>query len=109
MMELILKLLKEQPEVAFEIVREYINQYKPVAYGLAKEYLSIAKDCTECDELYKIKPANKKKMFDAYKEAGFTDDQALALILNDNLQLMKNLKEISANSSNTTVKSVSYK
>ena len=43
-------------------------------------------------------------MFDAYKEAGFTDDQALALILNDNLQLMKNLKEISANSSNTTVK-----
>lgn len=43
------------------------------------------------------------------KKQGFTDDQALALILNDNLQLMKNLKEISANSSNTTVKSVSYK
>lgn len=101
-MELILKLLKKQPEVAFEIIRGYINQYKPVAYGLAKEYLSIAKDYTECDELYKIKAANKKKMFDAYKEAGFTDDQALALILNDNLQLMKNLKEISANSSNTT-------
>lgn len=102
MMELILKLLKKQPEVAFEIIRGYINQYKPVAYGLAKEYLSIAKDYTECDELHKIKAANKKKMFDAYKEAGFTDDQALALILNDNLQLMKNLKEISANSSNTT-------
>lgn len=102
MMELILKLLKKQPEVAFEIIRGYINRYKPVAYGLAKEYLSIAKDYTECDELYKIKAANKKKMFDAYKEAGFTDDQALALILNDNLQLMKNLKEISANSSNTT-------
>ena len=41
-MELILKLLKKQPEVAFEIIRGYINQYKPVAYGLAKEYLSIA-------------------------------------------------------------------
>lgn len=98
MIEVIWNLIKENPKVAVGFIREYINKYKPAVYEVAKECLEIAKDYIECDEVYKLKATNKKKMFDAYKEAGFTDDQALAIILNDNLQLMKNLKEMSVKS-----------
>ena len=41
-------------------------------------------------------------MYDAYVAVGFTEDQALALMINDNLQLMKNVKNISNSSSKTT-------
>ena len=34
-------------------------------------------------------------MYDAYVSVGFTEDQALALMINDNIQLMKNIKQIS--------------
>jgi len=37
----------------------------------------------------------KKNMYDAYVSVGFTEDQALALMINDNIQLMKNIKQIS--------------
>lgn len=41
-------------------------------------------------------------MYDAYVEIGFSEDQAMALILNDNLQLMKSIQKIktTANSKN---------
>lgn len=32
-------------------------------------------------------------MFDAYVNVGFTEDQALALMINDNIQLMKNIQK----------------
>lgn len=41
----------------------------------------------------------KKNMYDAYVEAGFTEDQAMALLLNDNIRLMENIKKASGNAS----------
>ena len=32
-------------------------------------------------------------MYDAYLAAGFDEDQALALMINDNIQLMNNIKK----------------
>ena len=37
-------------------------------------------------------------MYDAYISVGFTEEQALALMINDNIQLMKNVKQISSSS-----------
>ena len=37
-------------------------------------------------------------MYDAYVSVGFTEDQALALMINDNIQLMKNVKQIVSSS-----------
>lgn len=34
-------------------------------------------------------------MFDAYVNVGFTEDQALALMINDNIRLMENIKKSS--------------
>mgnify|MGYP001011575808 CR=1 FL=1 len=44
MLEIILKLLNENPEVAINLVHGYIEKYKPVVYGLGNECLEIAKD-----------------------------------------------------------------
>lgn len=35
-------------------------------------------------------------MYDAYLAAGFNEDQALALMINDNIQLMNNINKQSA-------------
>ena len=35
-------------------------------------------------------------MYDAFVNVGFSDDQALALMINDNIQLMKNIKNSAA-------------
>lgn len=47
----------------------------------------------------------KKNMYDAYIEAGFSEDQALALMINDNIQLMNNIKRLKKQSA----KSISIK
>ena len=50
----------------------------------------------------------KKNLYDAYVKVGFTGDQALALMINDNIQLLKNLKQISSNNSKSTKKSQTF-
>lgn len=49
--------------------------------------------------LSEIAATRNKNQFDAYVKAGFTEDQAIAFILNDNLQLVKNMEKLSSNSS----------
>ena len=43
-------------------------------------------------------------MFDAYIGVGFSEDQALALMINDNIQLIKNMKQMSDTSISTKKK-----
>ena len=40
-------------------------------------------------------------MYDAYLAAGFNEDQALALMINDNIQLMNNVKKLSSKSTSS--------
>lgn len=92
-MEKILELLMSTPEMLVPIAREYINKYKPVIYGLAQEIVEVYKDYSNNTEYPAIVAKTKKNMYDAYVSVGFTEDQALALMINDNLQLTKNVKQ----------------
>lgn len=97
--------MTSNPEDFVEIARTYINKYKPAVYEICKEVLAVAKDFAENKEVCEIAATRKKNLFDAYVEAGFTEEQAIAFIINDNLQLVKNMEKISSNSSkNTTQK-----
>lgn len=100
-METILRLLAENPESLGEVVKTYITKYKEPVYDVLKELMIIAKDYSENTEYPAIQARTKKNMFDAYVSVGFTEDQALALMINDNIQLMKNIQK-SVN--NTSVK-----
>lgn len=94
-METILRLLMENPENLGEVVKSYIVKYKEPVYDVLKELMVIAKDYSENTEYPAICAKIKKNTYDAYVNAGFTEDQALALMINDNIRLMENIKKSS--------------
>ena len=96
-MEKLLELLIENPDMLMPIVKEYITKYKPVVYDLAQEIVEVYKDYYNNTEYPAIVAKTKKNMYDAYVNVGFTEDQALALMINDNLKLMKNIDKVSSN------------
>lgn len=97
-MEQILRLLMENPETLTSVIKEYINKYKPVVYGLAQEVVEIYNDYSNNTEYPAVVAKTRKNMYDAYISVGFTEEQALALMINDNIQLVKNVKQISSSS-----------
>ena len=103
-MDKILELLMSKPEMLAPIIKEYINKYKPMVYDLAQEVVEIYKDYSNNTEYPTIVAKTKKNMYDAYVSVGFTEDQALALMINDNIQLMKNIKQISNSTNKRTTK-----
>jgi len=92
-METILSLLMENPEVLTPTIKELIAKYKPMVYELAQEVVEVYKDYSNNTEHPAVVAKVKKNMYDAYVNAGFTEDQALALMINDNIQLMKNIQK----------------
>lgn len=101
-MEKILELLASNPELIIPVVKEYITKYKPMVYALAQEVVEVYKDYSNNTEYPSIVAKTKKNIYDAYVGVGFTEDQALALMINDNIQLMKNIKSISNNRKTST-------
>lgn len=85
-----------------DIIKGYIKKYKPTVYMAFDELVKVMKDFAKYDDYYKVVAENKRNMYDAYVKIGFSEDQAMALILNDNLQLMKSIQKIktTANSKN---------
>lgn len=104
MNELLLKMITENPDSMVEVTKEYIEKYKPAVYAICKEALEIMKDYAENKEICEVVAIRKKNQFDAYVSVGFTEEQAIAFILNDNLQLVKSMKEINNSTKNSTKK-----
>lgn len=103
-MDKILELLGSNPELIVSVVKEYISKYKTVVYDLAQEAVEVYKDYSNNTEYPAIVAKTKKNMYDAYVSVGFTEDQALALMINDNIQLMKNMKHLSSSANKRTTK-----
>lgn len=104
--ELLGKLIVEamsDPDGAVEEMGGYIEKYKPIAYKALKYFVEIYADYVNNRQWSGLAAKAKRNMFDAYVGVGFTEDQAMALLLNDNLQLMENIKKVS----NSTSKSKS--
>lgn len=102
-METILKLLSENPESLGIIAKTYIEKYKKPVYDVLEGIVAIAKDYSENTEYPAIVAKTRKNMFDAYVNVGFTEDQALALMINDNIRLMENIKKSAGNASSKKI------
>lgn len=103
-MDKIIEAFMEDPETGFTLLKLLIEKYKPMAYEIGNIFVDIYKDFANNTEYPAVVAKAKKNMYDAYVEAGFTEDQALALMINDNIKLMDNIKKASAKS-NTSKKS----
>ena len=83
-----------------EIIKIRNNHIKPESeYDVLEGIVAIAKDYSENAEYPAIVAKTRKNMFDAYVNVGFTEDQALALMINDNIRLMENIKKSARNAS----------
>ena len=103
-MNKIVETLATKPELATSAIKELIAEWKPIAYEIAKEVVEIYKDYANNTEYPAIVAKSKKTMYDAYVNVGFTEDQALALMINDNIQLMNNIQKMSTSTNATSKK-----
>lgn len=92
------------PDSLPETINEYTEKAKPLIRAAGKAVLDIYEEVASSDRYPKIRAMSAKKMYDAFVGVGFTDDQALALMINDNIQLMKNIKNSGTIASKSTDK-----
>ena len=105
--ELIMELLKQitkSPEDLVETIHSVVEKYKPVAYSICKEVVDMYDDYANNKEYPVMVATARKNQFDAYINAGFSEDQAIAFIINDNIQLMKYAQKATNNSSKISTK-----
>ena len=91
-MEKLIEAFMESPEVGFVLLKTMIEKYKPMAYEVANIIEDVYRDYSNNTEHPALVAKVKKNMYDAYVNAGFTEDQALALMINDNIQLMERIQ-----------------
>lgn len=90
-MEKLIGIFLESPEAGFSLLNALIKKYKPMIYQVCDTVMDFYRDLASNEELPALQAKMKKNIYDAYIAEGFTEEQALALIINDNIQLMKNM------------------
>ena len=93
----LMKLFLENPEIALAMIKNFTEKYKPVVYFICDEIHNMMKDYANNTEYFETCAKIKEQQFNAYVNVGFTEDQAIAFIINDNLKLMENVKKQSSN------------
>lgn len=96
----LINMMMENPETIPMLIPELTKEYKPIIYSIGEELHKILKDYANNTEFFKTHAKIKKQIFDAYIEAGFNEDQAIAFMINDNIKLMQNIKKQTSNLNN---------
>ena len=91
-MEELLKQLLATPEGISVI----IAQYKPMAYAICKELFDIYKDLVNNDEWFVVNAKYDKKRFDALVNEGFTEEQAMQIIITKMQEFKNSAKKTSS-------------
>lgn len=82
-MSKILNSILENPEVSAIFIKEAIETYKPVVYDVCKEGLKVFQDYANNKEYFETIALSRKNQYDAFIKVGFTEEQAMSLLLTD--------------------------
>lgn len=93
----ILEMAMENPEMIGELISPMIEQYKKPVYDVCKEFVKIMQDYSNAEEWFEVLAKIKKQQFDAYVKVGFTEEQAIAFLLEDNRDLTKQISQVAKN------------
>ena len=93
----LLGLLLTNPSAVQELIKSEVGKYKPLVYMVGQELLEIYKDYANNTELFATTAKARKNQFDAYIGVGFSEDQALTLLLNDMVRMKESIKNLSSN------------
>ena len=91
-MEELLKLLTSYPESITGIV----EQYKPVLYAVCGELFQMFKDLTNNDDYFATNAQYSWKTMSAYMDAGFSREEAFAMLMNKKETLQNSLQKSGA-------------
>ena len=75
--------LLENPEEAKQLIEGMVEKYKPLLYSVCNELFGIYKDFSNNLEYPATIAKVRRNQFNAYIETGFTEEQAMVLMIND--------------------------
>ena len=93
-----LKGLAESPDAIVELAQVLIDEYKEPIKAIAGQILDLYAEFVDDDRHYQLSAKNKWKSYKALIEVGFSKDQALMIMLNNNAEIVKNLRKANENS-----------
>ena len=82
------------PDTLQGIIRNTVEQYKPVVYAALGELLAAYEDLANNERLFNAQAKVKWSAHAAYTQAGFTSKQAMLLLLDSDLTRKRALKQI---------------
>ena len=85
------------PEQAKQLIEGMAGKYKPLLYSVCNELFGIYKDFSNNLEYPATVAKIRRNQFNAYTEVGFTEEQAMTLMINDIKMIADQIK----NSSNS--------
>lgn len=92
------------PSKCTESIHELIEMYKPVLYGICSDIFGIMKDLNRNDEWFAENAMYDKKLYDAYVNAGFTNEQSYGLLVRDKIVRAESMKKLMTNKKTSTEK-----
>ena len=99
-MEELFNAIKENPET----IKTLVELYKPVIYGIIDSLFGMYKDWTNNEEYFSTNAQFTWNRFKALKNWGFTDDQAMSIILNEDNKFLREISKSSASIAKSTEK-----
>jgi len=86
--------LLENPDELKGMIKEQVDQFKPLVYMVGQELLEVYKDFSNNTEYFTAKAKVRKNQFDAYVEIGFTKEQAMVFLLTDIDNMKKSISNV---------------
>lgn len=83
-----------------EAISSLFESYKPIIYTVCKEFFDLYKDLVNNDEYYDVLALGDWKRYSALHKAGFTEEQAMQIIITEK----KTIKDYSNSISGASLK-----
>ena len=90
----LLPMIMGDTEMAAEAIENLVAQYKPIIYAVLREGFQGYKDLVSNDEYFVQRAQMRRKLYSAYIDAGFTAEQSMAFILDDDAARSKIIKQL---------------
>jgi len=90
----LLPMLMGDTEMAEETIENLVAQYKPIIYAVIREGFQGYKDLVANDEYFIQRAQMRRKMYSAYIEAGFTEEQAMLFLLDSDAARTNAIKHL---------------
>lgn len=100
----LLPMLMGDTEMAAETIENLVAQYKPIIYAVLREGFQGYKDLVDNDDYFVQRAQMRRKMYTAYIDAGFTDEQAMLFLLDSDAIRASTIKQLISIAPTTTTK-----